>query len=116
MIELVAAGVGGALKVVKGPQPQGHGRGQSACSGSGPLAGNTAHLLDPGAELGQEDLAGHGDRQLTPLHGLRPFVGRLQLRVHPLVGQEAGAILGDAVAAHQADGLAQHVGAVACIP
>ena len=38
------------------------------------------------------------------------------MRVHPLVGQEAGAILGDAVAAHQADGLAQHVGAVAGVP
>ena len=70
----------------------------------------------PGAELGQEDLAGHGHGQLAALHGFRTFVGGFQLGVHPFVGQEAGAVLGDAVAAHQAHGLAHHVGAVAGVP
>ena len=55
-------------------------------------------------------------RKLAALHGLGPFVGGLELRVHPLVAEEARAILGDAVAAHQADGLAHHVGAVAGVP
>ncbi len=78
--------------------------------------GDAPHLGGPGAELGQEDLGGHGHRQLAALHGFRAFVGGFELRVHPLVAEEAGAVLGDAVAAHQADGLAQHVGAVAGIP
>ena len=80
------------------------------------MPGDLPHLLDPRAELRQEDLGGHGHRQLPPLHRFRPFVGRLQLRVHPLVGQEAGAVLGDAVSAHQAHRLAHHVGAVAGVP
>ena len=67
-------------------------------------------------KLREEDVAGHGDGQLAALHGLGAFVGGFELRVHPLVGQEAGAVLGDAVAAHQADGLAHHVGAVAGVP
>ena len=77
---------------------------------------DAAHLGDPGAELGEEDLAGHGDGQLAPLHGLGTFVGGFELRVHPLVGEEAGAVFGDAVAAHQAHGFAHHVGAVAGVP
>ena len=36
--------------------------------------------------------------------------------VHPLVAEEAGAVFGDAVAAHEADGFAHHVGAVAGVP
>ena len=67
-------------------------------------------------ELGEEDFAGHGDGQLAALHGFGTFVGGLELRVHPLVGEETGAIFGDAVAAHQADGFAHHVGAVAGVP
>jgi hypothetical protein len=67
-----------------------------------------AHLADPFAELRQEQLVGHGDAELAPLHGFGAFVGGFELRVHPLVSQEAGAILGDAVAAHQADGFAHH--------
>ena len=70
----------------------------------------------PGAELGEEDLGGHGDGELAALHGFGTFVGGFELRVHPLVGEEAGAIFGDAVAAHEADGLAHHVGAVAGVP
>ena len=37
-------------------------------------------------------------------------------RIHPLVAEEAGAVFGDAVAAHQADGFAHHAGAVAGVP
>ena len=55
-------------------------------------------------------------RELAALDGLGAFVGRLELGVHPLLAQEAGAVLGDAVAAHQADGLAHHGGAVAGVP
>ena len=71
---------------------------------------------DPGAELREEDCRGHGDGELAALHGFGAFVGGFKLRVHPLVGEEAGAILGDAVAAHEADGLAHHVGAVTGVP
>ena len=41
-------------------------------------------------ELRQEQLVGHGDGELAPLHRLGPFVGGLELRVHPLLAQEAG--------------------------
>src|ERR1035437_9836327 len=50
------------------------------------------------------------------LQGLGTFVGGFELRIHPLVAEEPGAVLGDAVAAHQADGFAHHAGAVARIP
>src|ERR1035438_6626500 len=57
-----------------------------------------AHLTDPIAVLRQEQLVGHGQRQLAALHRLGAFVRRFELRVHPLVTQEAGTIFGDAVA------------------
>ena len=55
-------------------------------------------------------------RQLAPLHGFGTFIGGFELRIHPLVAEEAGAIFGDAVAAHQADGFAHHVGAMTGVP
>ena len=76
----------------------------------------SAHFADPLAELRQEQVVGHGDAELAALHGLGAFVGGLELRVHPLVAQEAGAILGDAVAAHEAHRFAHHVRAVAGVP
>ena len=59
---------------------------------------------------------GHGDGQLAPLDSFGALVGRFQLGVHPLIGEESGTVLGDAVAAHQTDCFAHHVGAVARIP
>ena len=41
------------------------------------------------------------------LHRLGPFVGCFQLRIHPFLGQETGAILRDPKPAHQADRLPQ---------
>ena len=67
-------------------------------------------------ELRQEQVVGHGDAELAALDGFGTFVGGFELRVHPLVAEEAGAVLGDAVAAHQADGFAHHVRAVAGVP
>ena len=80
------------------------------------VGGDAAHLPDPGVELGEEDLGGHGYGQLTALYSFRTFIGGFELCVHPLVGKEAGTVFGDAVAAHEADGFAHHVGAVAGIP
>ena len=54
--------------------------------------------------------------ELASLDGLGAFIGRLELRIHPFVAEESGAILGDAVAAHQTDRLPHHVGAVAGVP
>ena len=74
------------------------------------------HLGNPLPVLREEQLVGHGERELETLHGLRAFVGGFELGVHPLLAQEARAILRDAVAAHEADGFAHHVGAVAGVP
>ena len=98
------------------PQPHLHGGGQRAGAGAGPVVGDQAHLANPVAELRQEQLVGHGEAELAALHGFRAFVGGFELRIHPLVAQEAGAIFGDAVAAHQADGFAHHLRAVAGVP
>ena len=72
-----------------------------------------AQLGGPLLDLGLENLVVHRHADLAALHHFRALVRGLQLRVGPLVEEEAGAVLGDAVAAHQADGLAQHVRAVA---
>ena len=82
----------------------------------GRFAGQPAHLGDPLLELREEQLVRHGDGKLQTLHGFRAFVGGFQLRIHPFLAEEAGAILRDAVAAHEADGFAHHVRAVAGVP
>ena len=78
--------------------------------------GEPAHLGDPLLELREEQLVRHGDGKLQALHGLGAFVSGFQLRVHPFLAEEAGAIFRDAVAAHEAHGFAHHVGAVAGVP
>ena len=65
----------------------------------GCLRGDRAQLGDPRAEQREEDLVGHGHRELAALHRLGALVGGLELGVHPFVAEEAGAVLGDAVAA-----------------
>src|ERR1039458_10102897 len=116
VIELAAVGVSGSLQVVQRPEPEVHCRGKSAGAGSGVIGSYAAHLGGPGAELGEKDIAGHGDGQLTALHSFGPLVGGFQLCVHPLVGQEAGAVFRDAVAAHEAYCFTKHVSAVAGVP
>ena len=74
------------------------------------------HLVEPQPVLREEHRGRHRARELTALHGLGSFVGRLELRVHPLVAEEARAVLGDAVAAHQAYRLPHHRRAVAGVP
>ena len=61
----------------------------------------------------EKNLAGHRHGKLAALHRLRPLVGRLELGVHPLVSEEARAVLGDSVSADQAHRLPHDVGAVA---
>ncbi len=73
-------------------------------------------LGDPLLELREEQLVRHGDGELQALHGFRAFVGGFELRVHPFLAEESGAIFRDAVATHEADGFAHHVGAVAGVP
>ena len=116
VVELVAIGVGGFLQMVQGPEPHLHGGGEGAGAGARAVVADLAHLADPLVELRQEQVVGHGDAELAALHGFGTFVGGFELRVHPLVAEEAGAVLGDAVAAHQADGLAHHARAVAGVP
>jgi hypothetical protein len=67
---------------------------------SGPVVGDQPHFTDPLAILGQKQLIRHRHAELLALHGLRAFISGFQLRIHPLVSQETGTILGDAVAAH----------------
>ena len=54
--------------------------------------------------------------ELATLHGFGAFVGRFQLRIHPLVAEEAGAVFRDAVTAHQAHRFAHHLRAPAGVP
>ena len=98
------------------PEPELHGAGERAGASAGPAGSQPAHVGNPLLELGQEQLIGHRDRELQPLHGFRPFIGGFELRIHPLLAEKAGAILGDAVTSHEADGLAHHGGAVAGVP
>ena len=77
---------------------------------------NRAHAGNPSPELREEHGIGHGDRELPALDSFRAFVGGFQLGVHPLMPNKSWAILGDAIAAHQADGLAHDVRAMAGIP
>ena len=77
---------------------------------------DVAQLADPGLHLREEDRVPHRHRDLPALDRLGALVGRLELRVHPLLAEEAGAVLGDAVAAHERDGLAQHGRADAGVP
>ena len=116
VVELVAVRIGRSLQMIQRPCPQPHGRSQQAGAGSRMRGGNDAHLARPGCELRQENFAGHGYGQLAALHGLGAFICRFKLRVHPFVCQKAGTILGDAVSAHQADGLTHHVRAMAGVP
>ena len=83
---------------------------------SGLLRGDRAKVGDPRAEEREEDLVGHRDRDLAALDGLGALVGGLELGVHPFLPEESGAILGDAVTAHEADGFAHHRGAMAGVP
>ena len=78
--------------------------------------GNPAHLLNPRLKLRQEERVGHGARKLAALHRFRSLVGRFQLRIHPLVAEEARAIFRDAVPAHQADRFTHHLRAPARVP
>ena len=116
VVELGAIGVGGGLQVVERPEPELHGGGQGAGAGAGALGGDARHLGNPLPVLREEQLVGHGERELETLHRFGAFVGGFELGVHPLLAQEARAILRDAVAAHEADGFAHHVGAVAGVP
>ena len=84
------------------PQPQLHRSGESARARPRTVLGNPAHFGNPLPELRKEQLVGHGDAEIATLHRLGALVGRFQLRVHPLVSQEAGTVFGDPVAAHQA--------------
>src|ERR1035441_6038942 len=88
----------------------------ASASGAGTLAGDAAHLRNPRLELREEERVGHGDRKLAALYRFRPLVGRLQLRIHPLIAEEARAVFGDAVATHQADRFAHHLCAPARVP
>src|SRR5207237_3886203 len=67
-------------------------------------------------KLREEDIVGHGDAELAPLDGLGALISSLELGVHPLMAQETGTVLGDAVTAHETDGLAHHAGAMAGVP
>ena len=117
VIELVARGIGGLLQMLQRPQPHLHRRRQRARAGAGMCRGNPPHLGRPCAELRQKDLADViVTVKLPALHRFGSLVGRFELRVHPLAGQESRAVLGDSVSAHQAHGLAHHVGAVAGVP
>ncbi len=92
----------------------------AVASAQAPVSGRSlamqAHFASPLAELGEEQLVGHGDAELAALHGFGTFVGGFELGIHPLVAEEAGAVFGDAVTAHEADGFAHHLRAVAGVP
>ena len=79
LVELGAIGIGGFEQVLEGPEPHLHGGGEGAGAGAGAVVGDEAHFADPLAELGQEELVGHGDAELAALHRLGAFVGGLQL-------------------------------------
>ncbi len=116
LVQTAAVGIGAVLQTFQRPQPHSHGGCQRARAGAGTLGGDPAHLLDPRLELRQEERVGHGDGELAPLHRFRSLVGRFQLRIHPLVAEEARAVFRDAVAAHQADRFAHHLRAPARVP
>jgi hypothetical protein len=116
VIELVSERVGGLLEVIVAPEPHLHRCCKGAGTGAGLLSGNHAHLDDPCLELREEERIRHGDGEIAALDGFGTFVGGLELRIHPLVGEEAGAIFGDTVATHETDGFAQVDGANACVP
>jgi hypothetical protein len=78
--------------------------------------GNAPHLGNPEPELLEEQLVRHGDDQVATLHRFRSLVGCFQLRIHPFVGEKTGAILGNTVAAHQAQRFAHRIGARAGVP
>jgi len=80
------------------------------------VASAHAPFSNPAAELRQEERVRHGHGKLASLHRLGAFVGSLELCVHPLISEEPGAIFGDAIAAHQADGFAHHLRAPARVP
>ena len=104
------------LQVAQRPGPEFHCRGQRARSGSGPRHGDAPQLVGPRLQLRQEQFVGHGDDQLPAVDRFRAFVHRLQLGVQPFVRQEAGAVGGDALPAHEADRIAQHGGASRGVP
>ena len=93
-----------------------HGAGQGAGAGARIFTGQRAKFLDPGLEVSQEQFVGHRDRELAALDRFRPFIGGLELRVHPLVPKESRTIFGDTIATHQTDRLPHHVRAMAGIP
>ena len=102
--------------MIERPKPELHRAGQRAGAGAGTLAGKPAHFGNPLLELREEQFVRHRDGKLQPLHGFRAFVSRFELRIHPFLAEETGAIFRDAVAAHEADGFAHHVRAVAGVP
>src|SRR5664280_3129244 len=114
--QLRALGVLGALQVLEGPEPEFHRVGERAGADIGFARGDGAKVDNPRAEKRQEDLVGHGDRDLAALNGLRALIRRLELGIHPLMSEESGAVLGDAVSAHEADGLTHQGGAVTGVP
>ena len=116
VVELRAVGVGGGLDMLERPEPELHGGGERAGAGAGPVGGDAPHFGNPILELREEQLVGHGDGKLQALHGFRSFVGGFELGIHPFLAEESGTILRDAVTAHEADGFAHHVRAVAGVP
>ena len=89
---------------------------ERAGAGAGPVGSNPPHLGNPILELREEQLVGHGDGKLQSLHRFRSFVSRFELGIHPLLAEESRTIFRNAVTAHEADGLAHHVRAVAGVP
>ena len=116
VVKLGAVGIRGGLHMLQRPKPEFHRRAERASAGAGAVGGDAFHFGNPLLELGEEQRVGHGDGKLQSLHRLRAFVGGFELRVHPFLAEETGAILREAVAAHEADGFAHHVRAVAGVP
>ncbi|KAF5038846.1 hypothetical protein DSECCO2_550040 [anaerobic digester metagenome] len=116
VVELLAVGVLAGREDVEGGLPDAETRGHGRRAGFGIGRGHALHLGDVVFEVHGEDVAGHGDRELAALHALGAFVGGFELAVVPLVEQEPGAVLGDAVAAHERHGLAHDGRAVAGVP
>ena len=73
-------------------------------------------LLRPGFNLREEHRIAHRLGNLTALNGLRAFIRCVKLHIRPLVEQESGAVLRDAIAAHERDRLTHHIRAMTGVP
>ena len=103
--------------MLQAPEPELHGCRERAGTGPRTIRRQPPHVGDRLAELAQEQLVRHRDAELAALlHGLGALVGGFELRIHPLVAEEAGAILRDPIAAHQADSFPHRLRAVAGVP